>query len=579
MTRKPPRKLKLVLFGILAGLCAFECALQVLAWMQWQARGRHTVRPAGDARDTVLCVGDSFTYGLGAEDPANSYPAAAEREYARRKPSHPLRFVNAGWPGSDSNAVLARLPKQLEGDRPRLVYVLVGYNDFWSERTVGDPDAFPIEFRTWRLITMAVAALRGGPADAKSGVSTVERSSVPFLGPWHEGSVWVAFRVDGRVETTTGDLPALWSADATHLWLDMRDGSARTQIDYRLDGDRLSLKGGMFAQGVVLQRGMPSGNALERGRAARLSGDLPKAESELREALTDPALAAAARFELAEILGESHRAEEGAKLLGEAQQAFDAHPLVSEGRRLLDAWLAVGRPAEATRVMERLLRELPIDDGFVQHMALVALRADDPASLDRAVQAALARPELTTRQRIGLLGLRPVLLHDDADVALDCLVRLASIAPDDDSSFVRTIVWDQKRFTREAFARALDRAQVVGASRDGLLARFDRAASSPDRTVEVLAANLRRIVQTCREAGAEPVLLDYPADRPAVAQAADEVANALGVGRLRLVEHFAELVRSTRREDWYVADGHCNDRGYVEMGRMVAEDVDERLAR
>ena len=83
----------------------------------------------------------------------------------------------------------------------------------------------------------------------------------------------------------------------------------------------------------------------------------------------------------------------------------------------------------------------------------------------------------------------------------------------------------------------------------------------------------------CRAAGAEPVLLDYPLDRPSITTAVREVGVASGVGTLLLGEHFAGLVRQSSRADWYVADGHCNDRGYVELGRLVARDVASRIKR
>ena len=258
--------------------------------------------------------------------------------------------------------------------------------------------------------------------------------------------------------------------------------------------------------------------------------------------------------------------------------AFGQSTDVALGRRLVDALLATGRAADALRVLERLLVELPIDDALVQLLARVGLHAGDPLALDVAVERALARPEATKHQRLGLLGMRQVLRDDDPKVTLRCLVEAARIGGGE-SSFVRTVVWNRARFSREAFATAVDAAGLAGDERARVLAAFDAALAQTDFTGEGLEQNLERIVAACRAAGAEPVLLDYPLDRPSILAAVDRVAEVRGVARLRLGEHFARLVAQGRREDWYVADGHCNDRGYIEMGKLVARDVARRVPR
>jgi lysophospholipase L1-like esterase len=580
------RKLALVLIGLCAALVAMELVLQVGAWIQWQRLQAASTTGAGTGApgETVLCVGDSFTYGLGATDPANAYPAAAERELRAIEPSSTLRFVNAGWAGSDSEAVLARLPQQLAVNRPRLVYVLVGYNDFWSERRVdpADAQAFPIELRTLRLLSLIVAWLRGGPTDetppsSGPGTPVEDRNLAPFLGPWNRDGVWVEFRPDGRVETSNGELPALWSHDARQIHLDDRETKRRTSIDWRLTDGLLAVQGGPFPQGFVLERGLPERSTLERGRALRRRGDLGNAERELRTALDDPSLALDARLELAGVLADTGRAAEAAPILEPVRSAFDAGTDAALGRRLADALLAAARRDEATAVLERLLLELPIDDVLVQQLARVGLRTETRA-LDAAVEKALQREGLSKTQRIGLLGLRPVLNGEDEAITLRCLVEVARFAGDD-SAFTRTVVWNRARFTREGFVQAVDAAGLVGDERERVIAAFDAAHAQPDLTGEGLAGNLARIVDVCRAAGAEPVLMDYPLDRPSIAQAADEVANLRGVARVRLGEEFRTLVAGSRREDWYIADGHCNDRGYAAMGRIVARDVAARIRR
>jgi lysophospholipase L1-like esterase len=79
----------------------------------------------------ILCVGDSFTWGVGASDPAHSYPSRMQRRLAESG-AGPIRVVNQSLPGRNSRKVLERLDTHLEASRPALVYALVGMNDQWS---------------------------------------------------------------------------------------------------------------------------------------------------------------------------------------------------------------------------------------------------------------------------------------------------------------------------------------------------------------------------------------------------------------------------------------------------------------
>lgn len=113
--------------GLFLALPALELAL----WLG-HAVMHPTARPEGVQRGerTLLCVGDSNTYGihLEAED---SYPGRLQ-SLLDAAPGNPWRVVNLGYPGQNSAQVRGRLAPNLEHYRPEVVICWIGVNNTWS---------------------------------------------------------------------------------------------------------------------------------------------------------------------------------------------------------------------------------------------------------------------------------------------------------------------------------------------------------------------------------------------------------------------------------------------------------------
>jgi lysophospholipase L1-like esterase len=82
---------------------------------------------------TLLCLGDSLTFGFGAP-PEASYPSQLATLTGRT--SH-----NAGVNGDTTEGALARLPALLEAHTPGLVLVSIGGNDFLRKRPLEETRA------------------------------------------------------------------------------------------------------------------------------------------------------------------------------------------------------------------------------------------------------------------------------------------------------------------------------------------------------------------------------------------------------------------------------------------------------
>lgn len=90
------------------------------------ACGRKTKLAALPAGSTVLAFGDSVTYGTGAQ-PGEDWPTLLAAATG-------WKIINAGVPGDTADAGKERIRGLLEAQRPALVIVEIGGNDFLRRR-------------------------------------------------------------------------------------------------------------------------------------------------------------------------------------------------------------------------------------------------------------------------------------------------------------------------------------------------------------------------------------------------------------------------------------------------------------
>lgn len=135
-----------------------------------------TAHAHGGGHETILCVGDSFTFGIKVED-QEKYPAVLERLLNGSAAQPRYAVVNVARPGKSSGWALASLDKWLQRHRPHVVVMMTGWNcndvDFAEYRAHSGRGAglaaiklrlFMNDFETCRLAKYLVARVESVPA-------------------------------------------------------------------------------------------------------------------------------------------------------------------------------------------------------------------------------------------------------------------------------------------------------------------------------------------------------------------------------------------------------------------------------
>lgn len=117
-----------VSLGALGALAALELALAGVG-MMYRWRYERRAQPP-DGRTAILCLGDSFTVGLGGPAGA-SYPDQLEI-LLNAGPRRDYRVVNAGRGNSSSAIAKSIFLAQVDQVRPRIATLMIGGANYWN---------------------------------------------------------------------------------------------------------------------------------------------------------------------------------------------------------------------------------------------------------------------------------------------------------------------------------------------------------------------------------------------------------------------------------------------------------------
>jgi hypothetical protein len=588
-------RLAKVLLATCSTFVLLELALQVLAIAAWLSGGSLRSATVVRAADTkvVLCIGDSFTYGMGASDPDFCYPSQLEERLQDRFGRH-WRVVNRGWPGNDSHELRKSVARDLAEVQPDVVCLLVGANDVWRQRercfTSKQSDSFAWRLRTADLVRLLFRGQQlfrdddvGEDPSSDPGRSVVadggevDFSDHPMVGLWWVGDARVPVRIseDGICDITGSQ--TRWRPDGNGLLL-------------LSDGKEVSV-------GVEIHEGIAVIEML--GSELRLSRTPPAGVDLLVLDAERSIFVAVRKQQWSAVVDRGQRLLK----LGERAQILRIAPIYVE------AALRIGR-TELARDAIGAVRQLY--DGDADESATIALLSCLQASKKYAEAYGLATswgdgdrpfsPKVTAmRANLAILTLSRSVAMPILDAAIEILRDYPKHGPELWSLWCRLYkggdlqlvvkrmlaLWRSapadSMLVRLAFTAHADRVRGLleeAAIADGLNAMdakdfrdavLDTISDDDSVWRRTLAVHIEEIADMAQAAGAELVVGLYPAGKRSVRDTLIAVAQRRG---LALADASSSIPKNgSERKAYFVADGHCSDRGYAVVAQAFCDAI------
>ncbi len=518
-----------VVYVALVSVLLLEATLQLLAIGFWCFTRGPSATPDGVGAKTVLCIGDSYTFGMGASDQSHSYPSQLE-EIIRERVDDEWRVRNLGYPGRNSREVLQRLDAELKRGTPKIACILIGLNDEWTrpaplqlDSTDADDwvanDRFRWTWRIPRLFRTFRGRLRVTEEDEQRAFEAAQAGATPR-------------RPHPKI-VDTGRSPEV-SAKIRQLARESMAAFRAMRYDeaLRLDTEVIELAGPeSLALGLALHR---------RCRVHSRRGS--------RDAI----------------------AADTARL----RELYRVRPIARIAEQLLAAFAAAGDERSALEFARKAGADS--DDPVLLHLwADREINGGDKDAAREIIARAVAALDESHDDIDHAIVLRTqtlVLSHEKPEQALRSLLRAHVRAPDRDST-LRLLRPLCVSVDAERFRQIADETVEDADSRAAAIALYDELTSdeSAARMEGIFRSHMEQMVWRCRRDGVRPVFIGYPLLWPQwYMRAAEEVADETGALCIRSAQPLIDSLLRDPSHELYVADGHCNDDGYRLMAEAIA---------
>ncbi|MBN1823119.1 MAG: tetratricopeptide repeat protein [Endomicrobiales bacterium] len=133
MTKSVLAKTALITAGLMLSVFLCEFGLRAYGVFERPSLKKSAAEfkaSADGGKIKIICVGDSNTFGIGAEQ-GFSYPDQLQKMFDKEEPGK-YKVYNLGIPGSNSSMLLKRFQGWIEAYEPHVAVVMCGMNDSWN---------------------------------------------------------------------------------------------------------------------------------------------------------------------------------------------------------------------------------------------------------------------------------------------------------------------------------------------------------------------------------------------------------------------------------------------------------------
>jgi len=124
------KKITVFLIGLLVILFIIEIILRLIGFIGQEEAGTGISDNDNESNYTIMCVGDSFTRGIGAPS-GNDYPLYLQKLF-NEKQDKIVKVLNTSVAGKNSSQIMNTLPDEIKKARPDMLILLMGGANHWN---------------------------------------------------------------------------------------------------------------------------------------------------------------------------------------------------------------------------------------------------------------------------------------------------------------------------------------------------------------------------------------------------------------------------------------------------------------